>query len=205
MGKVLLLVEEQPERFKRGSIPCPALLSVFYLLIFTEVNMVQCEKKEIVDFLNKKADTITNFVQAQEELSNVENIWFNIEEEQAYCYVKLNEEYDSFGLQPLIDTLCQLGLYCYLLQSVPNHTLKLRVGGFYSSHVVVRRNYQVVCVEAAVKSLEDSYSSKDGACIDYIDECLGDIAEAQCGEDIIYGGEMSRDVSPSHEMISGVI
>ncbi len=162
--------------------------------------MVQVDRKEVCDFLNEKADTITLFVQKHEGLENVENVRFSVEGEDTYCYIKLNNEFDTFGLQPLIDTLDKLGAACYFLQTIPNNELKLRVRGFYSTHVVVRRNYQVSIVEAAVKSLEDSYSSKDGACIDDIDECAGDIAETQCGEDIIYGGEMSRDVSPSHEI-----
>ncbi len=213
-------MRQQPERFKLGSIPNPALLSVNFIHLYFEVHMVQLDRKEIVDFLNEKADVITNFVQAQEELSNVENVWFSVEEIkhpnedsrlQAYCYIEFNEFNQSYSSKNMQWVFRNLGIWIFSLpDDMGKNLLRFAVTSIVAQPVVVRRNYDVLVAESAIRLLEDEdyketfgYTITDPYLIDenfekYVSETSAEISKEQGYSDLLYGGEFDADLSPSY-------
>lgn len=199
-------MRQQPERFKLGSIPNPALLSVNFIHLYFEVHMVQLDRKEIVDFLNEKADVITNFVQAQEELSNVENVWFSVEEIkhpnkdsrlQAYCYIEFNEFMQSYSINNLKWTFGYLGLKLFTSpDDMGKNLLRFAVTSILSQPVVVRRNYDVLVAESAIRLIEDNGNVIEEDFEDKVGWAAEALSEEQCYSDVIHGCDFSTDLSP---------
>lgn len=161
--------------------------------------MVEGNRKEIVDFLNEKADTITNFVQAQEELSNVENVRFSVEgDNYAFCYIRFNEFAQSYSTGNLKWVMQNMGIDIVARpERTGSHTLQFPIVAFYAQPVVVRRNYDVLLAEGAISTIESRGNEIDeffevnalGAC--------ENISKEQCYSDLLHGCEFDTDLSPS--------
>lgn len=169
--------------------------------------MVMLGKAEIVDFLNEKADTITNFVQAQEELSNVENVRFSVEGEfgSAFCYIQFNEFIHSYNKNQLQWVFRNLGIELFMApESAGVNELQFCVESFHAQPVVVRRNYDVLVAEGAIRLIEERATHTRNACYEIDEDFEGHTAQTviemskdECNSDIIHGCEFDADLSPS--------
>lgn len=124
--------------------------------------MVQVERKEVCDFLNEKADTITLFVQKHEGLENVENVSFMAQGTKAYCTLKWNGSAAGLtGIQfrTLRDAFRKLGVELhYDDKSQDVDWLTYEVLFFEARSVTVWRSYTVTKAEAALRCLPPTFS-----------------------------------------------
>ena len=170
--------------------------------------MVQLDRKEIVDFLNEKADVITNFVQAQEELSNVENVWFSVEEIkhpnedsrlQAYCYIEFNEFNQSYSSKNMQWVFRNLGIWIFSLpDDMGKNLLRFAVTSILSQPVVVRRNYDVLVAESAIRAIQENGNVIGEDFEDKIGWAAEELSKEEGYSDLLQGGEFDADLSPSY-------
>lgn len=171
--------------------------------------MVQLDRKEIVDFLNEKADVITNFVQAQEELSNVENVWFSAEEVkvpnkeetrlQLYCYIEFNEFIQSYSEDSLQWALGYLGLKIFKYpDDMGKNLLRFAVMDIVAQPIVVRRNYDVLVAEAAIRAIQENGNVIGEDFEDKIGWAAEELSKEEGYSDLLQGGEFDADLSPSY-------
>lgn len=166
--------------------------------------MVEGNRKEIVDFLNEKADTITNFVQAQEELSNVENVRFSVEgDNYAFCYIQFNEFAQSYSTGNLKWVMRNMGIDIVARpERTGSHTLQFPIVAFYAQPVVVRRNYDVLLAESVLQLIEErfkvvqevAYEIDEEFAVNTVDWCA-EVAKDQCYSDMIHGCEFDADLT----------
>lgn len=124
--------------------------------------MVQVDRKEVCDFLNEKADTITLFVQKHKGLENVENVSFIAQGTKAYCTLKWDGS--TAGLSPMIfsvlrDVFRKLGVELHDDDTSQDVDLLMyEVLFFEARSVTVWRVYPVTKVEAALRCLPPTFS-----------------------------------------------
>lgn len=121
--------------------------------------MVQVDRKEVCDFLNEKADTITLFVQ-KHGFENISNVCFMAQGTKAYCTLKWNGT--SAGLRilqfrELRDIFRKLGVELNDDDISQDGDLRMyEVLFFEARSVTVWRSYTVTKVEAALRCLPPS-------------------------------------------------
>lgn len=120
--------------------------------------MIQVDRKEVCDFLNEKADTITLFVQ-KHGFENISNVCFMAQGTKAYCTLKWNGT--SAGLRilqfrELRDIFRKLGVELNDDDTSQDGDLRMyEVLFFEARSVTVWRSYTVTKVEAALRCIED--------------------------------------------------
>lgn len=123
--------------------------------------MLQVDRKEVCDFLNEKADTITLFVQKHEGLENVENVSFMAQGTKAYCTLKWKASNGRTRFVPYItfrDVFRKLGIELHR-DDVNHDDIDLttyEVLFFEARSVTVWRSYTVTKAEAALRCLPPS-------------------------------------------------
>lgn len=122
--------------------------------------MVQVERKEVCDFLNERADTITLFVQKHEGLENVENVSFMAQGTKAYCTLKWKGSPAGLtGIQfrTFRDVFRKLGVELHYDDTSQDEDLLMyEVLFFEAVNVTVWRAYTVTKAEAALRCLPPS-------------------------------------------------
>lgn len=167
--------------------------------------MVQVDRKEVCDFLNEKADTITLFVQKHKGLENVENVSFIAQGTKAYCTLKWNGS--AAGLPPMMfsvlrDVFRKLGVELHDDDTSQDVDLLMyEVLFFEARSVTVWRSYTVTKAEAALRCLPPMFLSNPRAAIDdewHINENIEvqvmSIADEEHCDDQIYGCEYESSV-----------
>ena len=133
--------------------------------------MVQVDRKEVCDFLNEKADTITLFVQKHEGLENVENVSFMAQGTKAYCTLKWKTSNGRTRFVPYItfrDVFRKLGIELHR-DDVNHDDIDLttyEVLFFEARSVTVWRVYPVTKAEAALRCLPPMFASNSRGEID---------------------------------------
>ena len=117
--------------------------------------MVQVDRKEVCDFLNEKADTITLFVQKHEGLENVENVSFMAQGTKAYCYITLTSSGRTFRPKTLSDVLHKLGIVIWEEMHEEEEGYMFEILFFEAVNVTVWRSYTVTKAEAALRCIDD--------------------------------------------------
>lgn len=132
--------------------------------------MVQVDRKEVCDFLNEKADTITLFVQKHEGLENVENVSFMAQGTKAYCTLKWKGSAAGLtGMQfrTFRDAFRKLGVELHYDDTSQDEDLLMyEVVFFEARSVTVWRSYTVTKVEAALRCLPPMFASNSRGEID---------------------------------------
>lgn len=132
--------------------------------------MVQVDRKEVCDFLNEKADTITLFVQKHEGLENVENVSFMAQGTKAYCTLKWKGSAAGLtGMQfrTFRDAFRKLGVELHYDDTSQDEDLLMyEVVFFEARSVTVWRSYTVTKVEAALRCLPPMFASNPRGEID---------------------------------------
>lgn len=130
----------------------------FYLFYRKGYSMVTVDRKEVCDFLNEKADTITLFVQ-KHGFENISNVCFMAQGTKAYCTLKWNGT--SAGLRilqfrELRDIFRKLGVELNDDDTSQDGDLRMyEVLFFEARSVTVWRSYTVTKAEAALRCIDD--------------------------------------------------
>ena len=167
--------------------------------------MIQVDRKEVCDFLNEKADTITLFVQKHEGLENVENVSFMAQGTKAYCTLKWSGT--SAGIRilrfrELRDIFRKLGIELNDDDTSQDGELRMyEVLFFEAREVTVWRSYTVTKAEAALRCLPPTFSMNPRGEIDEewliaenIEQQSICIADEEHQEDQEHGCEYDWDI-----------
>lgn len=117
--------------------------------------MVQVDRKDVCDFLNEKADTITLFMQKHEGLENIGNVSFMAQGTKAYCYVILSGNQRTFRPKTLSDVLLKLGVVIWEEMHEEDEGYMFEILFFEARSVTVWRSYTVSKAEAALRCIDD--------------------------------------------------
>lgn len=131
--------------------------------------MVQVDRKEVCDFLNEKADTITLFVQ-KHGYQKIENVSFMAQGTKAYCMLKIEgfpEKLPFWLFKELRDIFRKLGVELHDDDTSQDEDLLMyEVLFFEARSVTVWRSYTVTKAEAALRCLPPMFASNPRGEID---------------------------------------